>query len=239
MTRAEKVAEVRALRESGLLLREVAERLGLSISAVSDYIHDPDGSKARARKRRLYSRPCIDCGQEVRCQGLLEMSRRSGRCKDCDRRLIQSDPKARLQRHGAHRFTKVYSDEFITACLRAAAVDGRLTGPMYEQWRAGRTGVPSRELIVARCGWNNAVRAAGLQPAHSPRTYRCRFTREVCLAAVAQVATELGRFPTFHEYEHIARTDPRGFPSAPTVRWRVGTWSKVYEVYSSTEAAAA
>lgn len=79
MTRAERYAEVKALRDRGLLLREIAERVGLAKSTVHDLLLDPTGEKARERKRR-YEHPCVDCGKTVNPNGL---QRRSGRCRDC------------------------------------------------------------------------------------------------------------------------------------------------------------
>lgn len=61
MTRAEKVATARQMREGGALLREIADRFGVSTSTVDAWLNDQDGSKARARKAR-YRGVCEDCG---------------------------------------------------------------------------------------------------------------------------------------------------------------------------------
>jgi hypothetical protein len=59
--RAENVAEASRLRQQGLLLREIGARLGVSAKTVHTWLSDPEGSKARERKRR-YRAVCVDCG---------------------------------------------------------------------------------------------------------------------------------------------------------------------------------
>lgn len=58
LAKAERAAELRA---AGWLQREIAADLGISRSYVHDLLHDPDGSKGRARKDS-YSQPCPGCG---------------------------------------------------------------------------------------------------------------------------------------------------------------------------------
>ena len=63
VTRAERVAEMRALQAEGLNGLEIAARLGLSNRTVSEYLLDPTGEKTRARKTRGR---CADCGTPIR-----------------------------------------------------------------------------------------------------------------------------------------------------------------------------
>jgi hypothetical protein len=62
--RAERVGEVRALREQGLKPLEIASRLGLAHTYVYSLLNDPSGEKERTRKRG-YSRPCPNCGKPM------------------------------------------------------------------------------------------------------------------------------------------------------------------------------
>lgn len=61
ITRAEREKVVRDLRDEGLLMREIGERLGLSVKTISDYLNDPGGKRCRARKES-YRGACVDCG---------------------------------------------------------------------------------------------------------------------------------------------------------------------------------
>jgi DNA-binding MarR family transcriptional regulator len=61
MTRAEKVAKARELREQGALLREIAAELGVAVSTAGTLLSDPDGAKLRARKDS-YRGTCEKCG---------------------------------------------------------------------------------------------------------------------------------------------------------------------------------
>lgn len=62
MTERERhVAEAARLRAEGLLVREIAERMGVARSTADAWLNDPDGSKLRARKDTYRGR-CEDCG---------------------------------------------------------------------------------------------------------------------------------------------------------------------------------
>jgi len=61
-TRAQHAAEAQRLRDQGLLVREIAKRMGVpKESTVGNWLSDPDGSKSRERKER-YREPCERCG---------------------------------------------------------------------------------------------------------------------------------------------------------------------------------
>lgn len=62
MRRVERAAQAAELRAQGLLYREIAARLGVSVSYAQDLVNDPDGSKVRARKDSYRGR-CADCGR--------------------------------------------------------------------------------------------------------------------------------------------------------------------------------
>lgn len=50
-----------ALRSEGLLMRQIAERMGVAVSTVDSWLNDPDGSRLRARKDS-YRGTCEVCG---------------------------------------------------------------------------------------------------------------------------------------------------------------------------------
>lgn len=59
--RSELAEYVRGYRERGYLNREIAAKLGISVSYVSELYVDPDGSKSKARKDG-YRGTCEECG---------------------------------------------------------------------------------------------------------------------------------------------------------------------------------
>lgn len=59
--RVERAREALALREEGLLQREIAECMEISRSYASALLHDPDGSQDKTRKAS-YGRTCENCG---------------------------------------------------------------------------------------------------------------------------------------------------------------------------------
>jgi transposase len=90
-TRAEKVAEAQRLRQQGLKMREIAERIGVTPSCIWKWLN-PERTrefhaspKERARRRRWEedSRElCPECGSEMAIGSRLP-SRRSERCASC------------------------------------------------------------------------------------------------------------------------------------------------------------
>lgn len=65
MTLKQKARRAKRLRRDGLTIVQIAATLGVARSTASNWLCDPDGSKARARKER-YRKPCADgCGRLV------------------------------------------------------------------------------------------------------------------------------------------------------------------------------
>jgi hypothetical protein len=79
--RAQSVAEARQLRQEGLLLREIGARLGVSAKTVHAWLSDPEGLKARERKRG-YRAICVGCGGPCYRQGPYGGA---WRCQTCER----------------------------------------------------------------------------------------------------------------------------------------------------------
>lgn len=79
--RAAKVAEAQRLRNEGLMLKEIAQRMGCATSTVFQYIDDPDLEKLRARKKS-YRGACVDCGTAT--DGTAGPTKAPARCNRCN-----------------------------------------------------------------------------------------------------------------------------------------------------------
>lgn len=79
MTRQERAVKAAELRAQGLVYREIAERMGISISYAAALITDPDDRKARERKAR-YRKPCRRCGKLTNPGG---PQATTGLCRPC------------------------------------------------------------------------------------------------------------------------------------------------------------
>lgn len=87
-TRAERARAVAPLRAQGLTHREIAERLGLSRSYVSELVADPDGTMLAARIARNRG-ACEDCGKPT--FGGNGKAKAPARCDACYRASIASE----------------------------------------------------------------------------------------------------------------------------------------------------
>ncbi len=126
--------------------------------------------------------------------------------------------------------SKRYSDEELVAGVRHAASHlGRVpTSTQYAKLSA-QLGLPSIASIHNRLTWAGALKAAGFPPPVRRRTYEVKWTRELCLELLAGVAVKFGHIPSYQEYEEIYHNEA-GLPSGPTVRNRVGGWTRVREL---------
>ena len=136
--RAQNVARARELRAQGLLLREVAERMGVAVQTVSAWINDPDGSRLRARKDS-YRGECAECGGPT-CGGD-GPTNTPMLCAAC----IQ------------------WTDGQIIDAIRAwAEVHGGIPPKELDwQWAPADRSHPSGGAVVRRMGWNEAILRAG------------------------------------------------------------------------------
>jgi len=163
--RAEKVAVILELRAQGLLLREVAERLGLPFSTVTNYANDPDGAKARARKAS-YRGTCRTCGK--RTDGSNGRAKAPDYCAhhmwdDPDFRAAQTDwPKERViakirEWADLHGEPPARTDWNPTAALAMGDPE------RAARFRAGDW--PWFMVVVRMFGsWNAGITAAGFTP---------------------------------------------------------------------------
>lgn len=155
MTRQERLAQIRPLREQGLTYRQIAKRLGLSYSHVkhlaSDRSYETTLRLSREAKRRRTG-TCVDCGAITRYDGRRSASER---CVPC------SQP--------AKHWT---ADRCVTAIQQWARTHGR--PPTANDWLHAdpRGRWPNRGSVYRSSGnkcspfatWNDAIAAAGFKP---------------------------------------------------------------------------
>lgn len=223
MTRAERYAQIKPLRDEGLTYREIGERLGISARTAHDVVADPTGERARARKAKNNG-TCIDCGAETKNGGGGVPPERCARCNVTHTRALPLRREASLNRRGKSRWT----DEQILDELRAASYAGLLTTTIYDAAHAADPSLPSRSLVVRRFDrWNEAVRRAGLRSRGPGRNTRPRTPNADMLAAIRDHEAELGRLPSRDEYQAWARANGRA--SAALIRQRFGAWMVAIE----------
>jgi transposase len=93
VTRAEKVKEAQSLRDGGLLDREIAERFGVTRSAVTKWLNpnrkewERTQNAKRGPAKRAWAQAnraaCPSCGKPMR-EGSRSPSHRSKSCRDCE-----------------------------------------------------------------------------------------------------------------------------------------------------------
>ncbi|WP_424862879.1 homing endonuclease associated repeat-containing protein [Streptomyces sp. MMS24-I29] len=136
----------------------------------------------------------------------------------------------------------VYSDEELLRTLKRLAQGGAtLSRREFEPRRQDSD--PSAPLYERRFGrWNRALECAGLdtveQPEHLRRATK-KWTRAQLVAAVRQCLTETGS-TTVAAYE-TWRAGPANqgvdLPPATTIRYRMGSWSRVTALACASETA--
>lgn len=180
---SKQVSECVALVQEGCGIPKIATRLGLSKSTVGQYLRDPTGREAKARKAKRV-RPCVDCGAPCNTDG--SVSRPSKRCAPCA--TAHQKASAKWQQNA-----------IIDAIRRWNSIHGR--PPKAQEWGSGRYGHldylsgtwPAWNTVAYRFGsFNAAIRRAGYEP---ERQYggqpRKPLTKEV-LADTAALVEEFG-----------------------------------------------
>lgn len=112
-TRAQRLEQIRELKARGLTSRQIAAEVGVAVNTVRDYLSDPTGAKARARKAS-YAGVCIECGGPT--NGGSGPGKASLRCSYC----VRGIPSGRAHRPTRRRTVPVRLDEL--------PVDVRLDG---------------------------------------------------------------------------------------------------------------
>lgn len=182
MSRAEKVEQAQVLREQGLLLREIAERMGVAERTVSEWLSDPDGAKLKAR-RDSYRGTCVDCGARTNGSSGRDAPER---CNHCFSTL----------RHEERYWTP---DRVVEAIRAYVERHGRVPGAAPETPVAQRNGVPHSVVVAREFGsWNAAIEAAGFEAVprgrrEPPSSYAVRVAEVVRLYGEGLSLAETGR----------------------------------------------
>lgn len=177
MTRAENHARVKALRDLGLLHREIADRTGLSRSYVAELLADPAGDAARARKA-LYAGVCVDCqGPTSGSEGPSNVPQRCALCaarhQSENRKWTPGKVIAAIQWFDELFGAPPTTGDFCPSLIRRCS-PGRI---VQAKERAAAGGWPTIAVCAELFGsWNAALEAAGFEPARGARRARRRTT---------------------------------------------------------------
>jgi transposase len=237
-----RMQQMRALRERGFSLDEIALRFGVSRERVRQILRahgEPDPEVvADARKRRA--------GQlaEERVDELLALWRtgaepssaatslglQASACRSTIARFAtEVDKAARRASLSGARGVPTYSERDIIVALRAVAAGlGRVPSAKEYALLARGLDLPSLPTVLNRMGgWTRAVEAAGMTSLAPRGTTRPRrWTESACWAALRRVVEELGEIPTVVSYEAHA-AGRHDLPSSATLRNRLGRWSTI------------
>jgi predicted DNA-binding protein (UPF0251 family) len=217
-------AEVVRLRdEEGLMFKDIAARVGLSVSRTQALYDDPDGAKDRERKRRR-SRPCAGCGKPVHNSG----SEPPERCAECAQEHSRTMDQRR--KHSTQD-RRVWTDDGIGARLRHLARDGAPTKRRYDTWYAGMPEgtMPSSPTIITRYGsWNEALAAAGVNATPTRGVRIDARSYERALMDVVRCARDLGEVPSAAQYRRW-RHGVDGAYSDSRIRQVAGSWIRAVE----------
>lgn len=162
MTRAEKIAKARELREQGLTQREIARRMGYAKQTVNAWFSDPDGSKLRARKDS-YRGTCEECdGPTTGCNGKDQAPRFCHQCAPSahavwSRELIIEKMHEWVRLYGRPPGLMDWSPGHIRACRSLTA---ELKRRKIKRFKAGEW--PSHDTVRRYFGdWASGIEAAG------------------------------------------------------------------------------
>lgn len=172
-TRAREAARLRA---TGMVLREIAERMGISASYAQELVADPSGEAKQERKRR-YDGVCVDCGGRVSGTDPARAAPLH-RCVPCRRRFEHE--------------SRYWTPERVIAAIQEHAIDGE--APTASDVGSLRT------MAVREFGaWSAACEAAGLGSRRPGGSQPRRWTRERILDAIRDNARDCGGGPTGRE----------------------------------------
>ena len=238
----QRVRRMRALREQGWSLDEIALRFGVSRERVRQIMRAHGGpaaediAEARRRRAEAQAEARIDelptrwrAGQRTRVVAG-ELGLQAAACRSTiERFATDADRAARRASMAGARWVQTYSDrDIILALVSVSTRVGRVPSAKEYGAHARELNYPSLATVLNRMGgWTNALRASGMEPVGPPaRARKRRWTDEACWTALRKVARELGEIPTVLAYERHAAGRPE-LPSSATLRNRLGRWSSI------------
>lgn len=159
-----RAAEVAERRSRGMLLREIADELGLSLSYVSALANDPTGAEAKARKRS-YRGICESCGGPT--DGSRGPRNAPRLCRPCLRDEQSELTRARIVaeiRYWAELYGRPpAASDWNLACLRQRATVERIA-ECERRHREDGPWPPAATAQYVFGSWNAAIEAAGFEP---------------------------------------------------------------------------
>ncbi len=238
----QRMRQMRALREQGFSLDEIALRFGVSRERVRQILRahgapDPElVAGARRRRAAQLAEARVDellalwrAGHEPR-SAANALGLQAAACRTTITRFAtEVDKAARRASMSGARGAQTYSERDIIVALRAVAAGlGRVPSAKEYALLARGLELPSLPTVLNRMGgWSRAVEAAGMKPvAASAKSRPRRWTDSACWAALRRIVDELGEIPTVVSYDRHATGRP-DLPSSATLRNRLGRWSAI------------
>jgi transposase len=238
----QRMRQMRALRERGFSLDEIALRFGVSRERVRQILRvygEPDPelvADARRRRAAELAESRVDellalwrAGHEPR-RAASALGLQAAACRSTIARFATDvDKAARRASMSGARGAQTYSDRDIIVALRAVAAGlGRVPSAKEYALLGRGLELPSLPTVLNRMGgWSSAVTAAGMTPLGAPAAARQRrWTESACWQALRRVVGELGEIPTVVSYDRHATGRP-DLPSSATLRNRLGRWSSI------------
>lgn len=237
-----RMRQMRALRERGYSLDEIALRFGVSRERVRQILRahgapDPElVADARRRRAEQLAEARVDqllalwrAGHEPR-SAASALGLQAAACRSTIARFAtEVDKAARRANLSGTRGNPTYSERDIIVALRAVAAGlGRVPSAKEYALLARGLELPSLPTVLNRMGgWSRAVSAAGMTPTAAPAIARPRrWTEGACWEALRRVVDELDEIPTVVSYDRHAAGRP-DLPSSATLRNRLGRWSSI------------
>lgn len=250
-----RVEEMRRLYESGMTMREVGEKFGITHQRVFQ-LFKAHGIKRRPRGARPVAQPSEAEKREIVREYLAGVSRKQLALSHgltaprldslLSKELSPGDITDRNRRRAMGLSLRDWTDADLIAALLDCAAD---LGPKfgmtaYSQWRNEQvTEYPSVGLFSQRrpqyatdateASWNEWRRRADLPLVETHGALGvARFDDDAMYRALGRVEDLVGKFPSIGEYD--ALRDPESEPTAGTIRRRhQGRWSVVRDSFET------